>query len=156
VATSPLPSSFELQERAMARGDHRAVFTTTSRRRLHVAPLLRHHSAAISTSVNASRHGDALGVHLIACTPPASCHHSRRRASHSHGDCALRGRRVPRPQLARPASGPRAQPVAKTVCRAGGPPRQHCCCRQNAGPTAGFHFLITFLNYLINRNGSKL
>jgi hypothetical protein len=45
---------------------------------------------------SAPRHGDALGAHLVACTPPASRHHPRRRTSRSRGDHTLRGRRAPR------------------------------------------------------------
>jgi hypothetical protein len=45
---------------------------------------------------SAPRHGDALGAHLVACTPPASRHHPRRRTSRSRGDRTLRGRRAPR------------------------------------------------------------
>jgi hypothetical protein len=105
---------------------------------------------------SAARHGDALGAHLIACTPLVSAHHPRHHAGRSCGDRALRGRRVPRPQLARPASGPHARPVAKTACLVGGPPCPALLLRVESRPKSRFPFSNTFLNYLINRNGSKL
>jgi hypothetical protein len=70
------------------------------------ASTLPHHSGTVQPPsprpASAPRLGDALGAHVIACTPPVSRHNPRRRASRSRGD--------------------RAQPVAKTAYRAGGPP----------------------------------
>jgi hypothetical protein len=53
--------------------------------------------------------------HLLPPKLPTSHHRPRRRTGRSHTDRALRGRHAPQPQLARPASGPRAQPVANAT-----------------------------------------
>jgi hypothetical protein len=59
-------------------------------------------------SASAPHHGNALGAHLAASMSTVSPHHPRHHVGHSRGDHVLRGRRAPRPQLARPASGPHA------------------------------------------------
>jgi hypothetical protein len=56
----------------------------------------------------------------LLLVPATSSHldHMRHRVSRRCGDRALCGRRVPRSQPARPASGPRARPGAEAACRA--------------------------------------
>jgi hypothetical protein len=56
--------------------------------------------------------------YLLPPRPPTSHHRPRCRTDRSHGNCALRGRRAPQPQLARPASRPCAQPMAMAACHA--------------------------------------
>jgi hypothetical protein len=56
--------------------------------------------------------------HLLPPRPSMSRHQPCRCTGRSRGERALRGRCTPQPKLARPASGPHAQPVAKAACRA--------------------------------------
>jgi hypothetical protein len=124
------------------------------------ASMLPHRSSTVQPAstnpVGAPCHGDALGAHLIGCTLPVSPRHPRHRAGHSRGDRALCGHRAPRSQPVGPASGPHVRPLAKTGCRAGGLPRPALLLRAKSRPTNRFFSSISFSNYLINRNGSKL
>jgi hypothetical protein len=86
------------------------------------SPPLQHSPATISTPGG--------------CTAPWRC---SRCAPH------LRGRRVPRSQPARPASGPHARPVAKTARCTGGLLRPSLLMRAERRPTSRFfYFSIAF------------
>jgi hypothetical protein len=97
-----------------ARGHHRCWKPT-------MRPLLRHlgepHRPS-SCTAHAPWSPLARVGYLLPPRPPTSHHRSRCRTDRSRGDCALRGRRAPQPQLARPASRPRAQPMAMAACHA--------------------------------------